>query len=253
MPLNELPKQNGEAKLRKIRLVQFVVSLAMGIATTITIALACAWNVNVNVPVTNLPTVYGSDTGEPHFISGCEARGFSFTRTGIGRGTDWRHVLVNGTSDQYWDVAHDPSVKKCQYTLIDYKWGWPFTTLFHREIFRRRLTTASTKSVFLETANAFHLHQRRLDRRWQNPKSPKGDLIPTGILWKGFCLSTLLWATLWMSLFAGLGAFKKSIRTARGMCPTCGYNLFGQRTAGCPECGWNRLASDQEEDLRCDR
>ncbi len=29
-------------------------------------------------------------------------------------------------------------------------------------------------------------------------------------------------------------------RMAKGLCPTCEYNLRGELSTGCPECGWRR-------------
>ena len=62
-------------------------------------------------------------------------------------------------------------------------------------------------------------------------------LIP---IWPGFLIDTLFYAAIWLGLFFGLTSAKRFIRTRRGRCPRCGYDLQGNLSAGCPECGWGR-------------
>ena len=37
---------------------------------------------------------------------------------------------------------------------------------------------------------------------------------------------------------------RRNLRTRRGLCPTCKYDLRGDLDAGCPECGWNRAEQE---------
>ena len=87
-------------------------------------------------------------------------------------------------------------------------------------------------------------------------------------IWTGFVIDTLFYAAIWFILFFGFTSAKRLIRSKRGRCPRCGYDLRGGVTSdkrlaiseedlatrkpqgssltpssGCPECGWNREES----------
>ncbi len=62
-------------------------------------------------------------------------------------------------------------------------------------------------------------------------------------IWPGFLIDTLFYGAIWFGLLFGFGATRtalRALRTRRGLCPMCGYDLRGNLDAGCPECGWNR-------------
>ena len=64
--------------------------------------------------------------------------------------------------------------------------------------------------------------------------------FPLRPIWPGFAIDTLVYGALWLGLLVGFGATKRALRTRRGHCPQCGYDLRGDLDAGCSECGWNR-------------
>ena len=53
-------------------------------------------------------------------------------------------------------------------------------------------------------------------------------------------VNTLFYAAIWFGLFFVMGRTRRFIRTRRGRCPRCGYDLRGEFADGCPECGWGR-------------
>jgi hypothetical protein len=68
--------------------------------------------------------------------------------------------------------------------------------------------------------------------------------LPYKPVWLGFAINTIFYAAIFWLLFAGPGRLRRFIRTKRGLCPACGYDLRGQpppdSDAGrrvCPECG----------------
>lgn len=75
--------------------------------------------------------------------------------------------------------------------------------------------------------------------------NPRARTLPLGIIWPGFLINTLTYATAWfVLLFAAHRATRTLItrrRLRRGHCPACRYNLLGDFSCGCPECGWNRV------------
>jgi hypothetical protein len=68
----------------------------------------------------------------------------------------------------------------------------------------------------------------------------EGNVLPLAIIWPGFVVNTLFYATVLWLLIPGPFVLRRMIRRRRRRCPKCGYDLRGQLGAGCPECGWNR-------------
>ena len=62
------------------------------------------------------------------------------------------------------------------------------------------------------------------------------------VLWPGFVIDTLFYAAIWGGMWSGCVGGKRFIRSKRGRCPRCGYDLRGAPgvAAGCSEFGWGR-------------
>ena len=67
--------------------------------------------------------------------------------------------------------------------------------------------------------------------------------LPLGILWKGFAVNSASYAALVWLLVLSPATIRRFIRIRRCACPSCGYDLRGQTSPGCPECGAGRAAS----------
>ena len=66
-------------------------------------------------------------------------------------------------------------------------------------------------------------------------------VLPLRLIWPGFAVNTLFYATALWLLIPGSFVLRRFIRIRRGLCPACGYDLrYGEHDA-CPECG--RLSS----------
>ena len=70
------------------------------------------------------------------------------------------------------------------------------------------------------------------------------DFIPLLPLWPGFALNTIFFAAvLWLVFCAAPGFARRRLRSRRGQCLHCGYDLRGQpspqsgESTKCPECG----------------
>lgn len=61
--------------------------------------------------------------------------------------------------------------------------------------------------------------------------------LPVGIMWWGFLCNTLLFAIAFALLWIAFFIARRSYRTWRGFCPSCGYDLRGGGHTTCPECG----------------
>ncbi len=71
----------------------------------------------------------------------------------------------------------------------------------------------------------------------------RGMSLPIHPIWPGFLANTLLYALAWLGL-ARLWRLRRAwLRTRKGLCPHCAYDLRADFTPGCPECGWRRAPS----------
>ena len=60
-------------------------------------------------------------------------------------------------------------------------------------------------------------------------------LLPTLMIWPGFAINTLFYATILGALFAVPAALRRKRRIKRGLCPKCAYPVG--TSAVCTECG----------------
>ncbi len=68
-------------------------------------------------------------------------------------------------------------------------------------------------------------------------------LLPLRPIWPGFVVNTVFYAAILWLVIRGHIAMQRHRRRKRGLCVTCGYDLRGNLTQGCPECGWRREAT----------
>lgn len=68
--------------------------------------------------------------------------------------------------------------------------------------------------------------------------------IPWGPIWPGLAGNIVFWSLAVVAWRVGPRWVRGRSRRARGLCPSCGYDLSEQREQGCPECGWARAAQD---------
>lgn len=66
-----------------------------------------------------------------------------------------------------------------------------------------------------------------------------GPMIPRAVF-HATIAPAALGVTTTVIMLVVLSSLPDSHRTARSICPRCGYDLRGDLDAGCPECGWNR-------------
>ncbi|MCH8824765.1 MAG: hypothetical protein IH984_14800 [Planctomycetes bacterium] len=61
-------------------------------------------------------------------------------------------------------------------------------------------------------------------------------------IWPGFAINTIFYSTILWLFTLGPFTVRRMIRSKRGLCIKCGYDLRGTSESGCPECGWGREA-----------
>ena len=70
--------------------------------------------------------------------------------------------------------------------------------------------------------------------------------LPLRPIWHGFLANSAFYAVLLYSLTGAPFTVRQSRRRRRGRCLSCGYDLRGRPSQGCPECGWRREANGVE-------
>lgn len=115
--------------------------------------------------------------------------------------------------------------------------GWPFLSLWcGREYDISRVVTATLEEA--TTVKSGYLLPS--DRRLPHTRIGSARVLPLGILWLGFLLNTIIFATAPALVIFSPFWIRSLVRIRRGCCPRCGYNLTALITPGCPECGWRR-------------
>jgi hypothetical protein len=61
--------------------------------------------------------------------------------------------------------------------------------------------------------------------------------LPLRPVWPGLLVNVAFYAAGWFLLLRGHRAIRRKLRTRRGLCPQCAYDMRNTPHT-CPECGW---------------
>ena len=70
-----------------------------------------------------------------------------------------------------------------------------------------------------------------------NWRSGGGPILPYLPVWRGLIVNTVLCGAMFWLMFASWPIGRRLIRSRRGLCLWCGYDLHGTEHDRCPECG----------------
>ena len=70
-----------------------------------------------------------------------------------------------------------------------------------------------------------------------NWRSGGGPILPYLPVWRGLIVNTVLYGAMFWLMFASWPVGRRLIRSRRGLCLWCGYDLHGTEHDRCPECG----------------
>ncbi len=70
--------------------------------------------------------------------------------------------------------------------------------------------------------------------------SSRDVALPTRPLWAGFVVNSVVHGSLLFGLVRGPSLIRRGLRSRRGRCPACAYDLNHNLAPGCPECGWGK-------------
>lgn len=215
--------------------LRIFVCLLLGVVTTVSVAWGCLLVIDQFPTATGRPMHDRMEWSD----SGSEAD----TRLPSVREFDalWHHAYGPTPSYQYdrvhfgirwarrtvvlFDLEWRTSVEYVKAFLVDESAGWPALAM-------------SGNQFMSEKYPGWRIPNRTL-ALLATPGSQR-QALPLRPIWPGFLIDTFFYAALWLGMIVGLGAARRTLRTRRGLCPMCKYDLRGCNEPGCPECGWNR-------------
>ena len=147
--------------------------------------------------------------------------GFEYSAVG------WTYLAVEPLE---WDGGNYEFV-----ALFQFSAGWPFRAL------RGRHWDSAEQSV---NQGVLFLPEWIDDRYWQWRLVP---FLPCYPILLGFVADAVVYAGLLWLLFRGPSFLKRHLRSKRGHCAHCDYDLRGLKTTVCPECGHSHSARFAKE------
>ena len=142
--------------------------------------------------------------------------------------------VYNGHTNRALSFKLQYASRQANADYIDYiivvriKSGWPLLSQVGEWIFQVNNNGSSSRFA---TA---------LMNPWVGDFQQEINFIPYRPLWPGFAINTIIYATILWLLTLGPFTARRMIRSKRGRCIKCGYDLRGNIENGCPECGWGR-------------
>ncbi|MGP1346866.1 MAG: hypothetical protein ACTS3F_09415 [Phycisphaerales bacterium] len=127
--------------------------------------------------------------------------------------------------------------------------GWPFLCLYSRIHEHRTDALAMARAPVTGGIRIppriiplpGHANPPQFQGRFQFPPNSQTitevRALPLTPIWPGLILNTLIYATALWLLTLGPLRLRRALRTRKGHCPHCAYDLNNLTTDRCPECG----------------
>ena len=206
--------------------LRITICLILGVVTTVGVAWGCA----VWAPVPIFIISFGTRTHSTN----CEWS-VRMNRTAGGlrvvshaSNSSWNSFQSPHKKEvPSWSVATtDPSIAECEEGVLvtEDAYGWPSPTMRYR-------VRESGPSPSAQVEWGLSIGQDQ----W----GPI-HILPLRPITGSFLGSVVTFAAVWFGLLFAPGMARRFIRTRRGRCPRCGYDLRGEFKDGCSECGWGR-------------
>lgn len=142
-------------------------------------------------------------------------------------------ILQRREVDASWGLARQAlRLQKAEVAGIEEARGWPFVVLY---------------SYALESEERPSERHGGL-RVSDDPAGFDYRFLPYFPVWRGIFASAALYGLPWLILMTVPSLLRGKFRSARGLCPRCGYDLRVSELAVCPECGRKRSTPLHSQD-----
>jgi hypothetical protein len=239
--------------MEAIRLIyRALLCLALGLATTVGIAWLCALVVDYNGPG-HVFRREGAPGRPPLLGMGCSARGSEWVITGLVGQRGVEIEPLNERAYRWSKLLADPDNDGFLVSSEEAR-GWPFLCL-------RWIATGSRQGFEIQggidlngDARAAAVRQGETEYpvrgEWvmhieagsstRPIGGPSTKVLPYRPIWSGLLGNTAVYGLFWALIWSAFHEIRGIVRTARGRCSKCGYDLRGTTSSGCPECGDGR-------------
>ncbi len=109
--------------------------------------------------------------------------------------------------------------------------GWPFLAMWSALAYDGKLQPPTKMPTII---NGLVLNSDALSG--PNPQTTV-RMLPLALIWTGFLVDATLYCLLWFALLMMIVGVRRALRSQRGCCVICGYDLRGTPHGQCPECG----------------
>ncbi len=220
-----------------------IVCVSLGVVTTIAVAWACAAWVDPYTVVQPSPRRGGGATNGQHYtiwtVHQAMALGAARTQSAWSDPSDTGMISLGpffGPPEALipnWAPFLVPSANTSagpQHVRVADARGWPFLAMWSGLSYDGQLPI-TTPTI---------MHGLAVDPSAMS--RPISDttvrMLPLALIWGGFLADTALYSLIWFVLLTLVVAGRRRLRSRRGCCVTCGYDLRGTPHGKCPECGY---------------
>lgn len=152
--------------------------------------------------------------------------------------------------NMHFKFIHTPDDKQIELTppiRILTAYGWPKLALWSAYEFQGDAVFPFLSPQSWTIKSGFRISGEQLKR---NNIGMIPRTLPYRPIWLGFAFNTAFYAAILWLLILGPFTTRRMIRSKRGRCIKCGYDLRGNFDSGCSECGWGR--GETSEQVGCD-
>lgn len=142
--------------------------------------------------------------------------------------SDWLGPELPKEAPSWARIAEKPQKPNDIVFIVSHAHGWPFrgAAWYDRQTLHNYLSDTGPRGISSESESVWEVGGRYF--------------LPLQPIWAGLLANLLIYACGAYALLTALAVTRATLRSHRGRCPRCAYDLRHDLPPGCPECGWNR-------------